>query len=86
VRERRPGGRMRTRRLNPYVLGRKTFSTPAGNAALLKLRMDLRTQRYIRQLGRFPVELIGTYNSRAGAQGSARRRIWVYFPRRPPAV
>ena len=84
VQERR-GGRTRTRRLNPYVLGRKSFSTPAGNAALLKLKLDLRTQRFVRQLGRFPVQLIGTYNSRAGAQGSAKRKIWVYFPRRSPS-
>jgi hypothetical protein len=37
----------------------------------------------VRERERVRVDLIANYNSRAGASGSSRRNVRVYFPKRP---
>lgn len=79
----RPGGRPRRQTISPFNLGVTDFKIVAGDAAQLRLRLNKRAQTLIRLQERVRVDLIADYNSRAGAQGAARRNVRVYFPRRP---
>ncbi|MDQ6915875.1 MAG: hypothetical protein M3155_08710 [Actinomycetota bacterium] len=65
-------------------IGTANFQTPVGAAAVLTLRIDPTVQRAVRADGSLIVQLIGTYVSRAGQAGSAKRSASLYFPTRPP--
>jgi hypothetical protein len=78
-----PNQRPRNQRINPFNFGVRDFTLAIGDATQLRLRLNRRAQQLIRDQEQVRADLIGSYNSRAGAQGSARRNIRIYFVKRP---
>src|SRR3954447_12918076 len=79
----RPNGRSRKQVVAPFNMGVIDFTVVIGDSAEVRVRLSRRAQDLIRRQGRIRVDLIANYNSRAGAAGSARRNVRVYFPTRP---
>jgi hypothetical protein len=79
----KPGAQPRKQRITPFNFGVISFTVVIGDAAQVRLRLSKRAQDLIRQQERVRVDLIANYNSRAGAPGSARRNVRVYFPTKP---
>jgi hypothetical protein len=77
------GTQPRKRTIAPFNFGVIDFTVVIGDAAQVRLRLSKRAQDLIRQQERVRVDLIAAYNSRAGAPGSSRRNVRVYFPTRP---
>ena len=73
----------RKRTIAPFNFGVIDFTVVIGDVAQLRLRLSKRAQDLIRQRGQVRVDLIAAYNSRAGAPGSSRRNVRVYFPTKP---
>jgi hypothetical protein len=65
-------------------IGIARFQTPVGQADVLAIRIDPTVQRAVRSDGSLIVQLIGTWVSRAGAGGTNKRYVNLYFPTRPP--
>jgi hypothetical protein len=79
-----PGpARPRNQRFNPFNFGVRDFTLGVGDATQLRLRLNPRAQLLIRRQEQVRADLIASYNSRAGAQGSSRRNIRIYFVKRP---
>jgi hypothetical protein len=66
------------------TIGTGSFQTPVGRADSVTLRIDPTVQRAVRADGSLILQLIGTYVSKAGQAGSAKRYVSLYFPTRPP--
>ena len=79
----KPDGKTVKRRIAPFNFAVKDFTIAMGDAAQLRLRLSKRAQDLLRQQERLRVDMIASYNSRAGAQGQARRNVRFYFPTRP---
>jgi hypothetical protein len=79
----KPNVKPRKRTIAPFNFGVIDFTVVIGDVAELRLRLSKRAQDLIRQQERVRVDLIADYNSRAGAQASARRNVRVYFPAKP---
>jgi hypothetical protein len=79
----KPKAKPRVRTISPFNFGVISFTVVIGDAAQVRLRLSKRAQDLIRQQERVRVDLIADYNSRAGAQASARRNVRVYFPTKP---
>ena len=79
----KPNTRPRRRTIAPFNFGVIDFTVVIGDVAQLRLRLSKRAQDLIRQQERVRVDLIADYNSRAGAQASARRNVRFYFPTKP---
>jgi hypothetical protein len=79
----RPNQRPRNQRINPFNFGVRDFTLGVGDATQLRLRLSPRAAQLIRDQERVRADLIANYNSRAGAQGSARRNVRIYFVKRP---
>jgi hypothetical protein len=71
------------RRIAPFNFAVKDFTLVMGDATQLRMRLSKRAQDLIRRQERVRVDLIANYNSRAGAQGTARRNVRFYFPTKP---
>jgi hypothetical protein len=71
------------RRINPFNFAVKDFTLVMGDATQLRIRLSKPAQNLIRRQERVRVDLIANYNSRAGAQGTARRNVRFYFPTKP---
>jgi hypothetical protein len=78
-----PNQRPRNQRFNPFNFGVRDFTLGVGDATQLRLRLNPRAQLLIRSQEQVRADLIANYNSRAGAQGSARRNVRIYFVKRP---
>lgn len=79
----KPNTKPRKRTISPFNFGVIDFTVVIGDSGQVRMRLNKRAQDLIRQRERVRVDLIATYNSRAGAQGSARRNVRVYFPTKP---
>jgi hypothetical protein len=79
----KPKAKPRVRTISPFNFGVIDFTVVIGDAAQLRLRLSKRAQDLIRQQERVRVDLIADYNSRAGAAGTSRRNVRVYFPTKP---
>ena len=79
----RPNARPVRQTIRPFNFGVIDFTIVEGDAAQVRLRLNKRAQDLIRRQQSVRVDLIASYNSRAGADGSARRNVRVYFPTRP---
>jgi len=79
----KPKAKPRVRTIAPFNFGVISFTVVIGDAAQLRLRLSKRAQDLIRQQERVRVDLIAAYNSRAGASGTSRRNVRVYFPTKP---
>jgi hypothetical protein len=66
------------------TIGTTSFQTAVGRADVLTIRIDAAVQRAVRADGSLIVQLIGTYVSKAGQAGTAKRYVSLYFPSRPP--
>ncbi len=79
----KPKDKPRKQRISPFSFGVIDFKIVAGDSAQVRVRLNKRAQALIRLQERVRVDLIADYNSRAGAQGHARRNVRVYFPTKP---
>jgi hypothetical protein len=66
------------------TIGTGGFQTNVGRADAVTIRIDPAVQRAVRSDGSLIVQLIGTYVSKAGQAGTAKRYVSLYFPTRPP--
>lgn len=71
-----------TRRILPFDFAVGDFTLGVGDATQLRMRLSPRAAKLVRDQGRVRVDVIVRYNSRAGAEGSARRNLRFYFPKR----
>jgi hypothetical protein len=71
------------RRINPFNFGVRDFTLAVGGGTELRMRLSTRAARLVRDRERLRVDVIVRYNSRAGGEGTARRNVRVYFPKRP---
>jgi hypothetical protein len=71
------------RRINPFDFAVRDFTLGVGDGIDLRMRLNPRAAKLVRDRERVRVDVIVRYNSRAGAAGTARRNVRVYFPRRP---
>jgi hypothetical protein len=79
----KPGTKPGRRTIAPFNFGVIDFTVVIGDVAQLRLRLSKRAQDLIRQREQVRVDLIADYNSRAGAAGTSRRNVRVYFPTKP---
>lgn len=79
-----PGPRREAmRRIHPFNFAVRDFTLGVGDGTQLRMRLSRRAAELVRDQERVRVDVIVRYNSRAGAQGTARRNVRVYFPKRP---
>ena len=72
-----------TRRINPFNFAVRDFTLGVGDGVQLRMRLSTPAAKLVRDQERVRVDIIVRYNSRAGAEGSARRNVRFYFPKRP---
>ncbi len=72
-----------TRRINPFNFAVRDFALSVGESATWRMRLSRRAAKLVRDQERVRVDVIARYNSRAGAEGNARRNVRFYFPKRP---
>jgi hypothetical protein len=72
-----------TRQINPFNFAVRDFTLGVGDGTQLRLRLSARAAKLVRDRERVRVDVMVRYNSRAGAEGTARRNIRVYFPKGP---
>jgi hypothetical protein len=71
------------RRIYPFDFGVRDFTLIAGDGIDLRMRLNPRAAKLVRDREGVRADVIVRYNSRAGAAGTARRNVRVYFPARP---
>jgi hypothetical protein len=71
------------RRINPFDFAVRDFTLGVGDGIDLRMRLSARAAKLVRDRERLRIDVIVRYNSRAGAAGTARRNVRVYFPKRP---
>ena len=71
------------RRIFPFDFAVRDFTLAVGDGTELRMRLNPRAAKLVREQERLRVDVIVRYNSRAGGEGTARRNVRVYFPRRP---
>ncbi|MDX6648766.1 MAG: hypothetical protein QOJ97_717 [Solirubrobacteraceae bacterium] len=73
------------RRIFPFNFAVGDFTLGVGEAVALRVRLSPRAQALVRSQERLRVDVIVSYNNRAGTAGSARRNVRFYFPASPGA-
>jgi hypothetical protein len=79
----KPNAQPRKQRIAPFNFGVIDFTVVMGDSAQVRVRLSKRAQDLVRRQERVRVDLIANYNSRAGAPGTSRRNVRVYFPAKP---
>ena len=72
-----------TRRIFPFDFAVRDFTLAVGDGLQLRMRLSPPAAKLVRDQERVRVDLIVSYNSRAGSAGTARRNVRVYFAKRP---
>ena len=72
-----------TRRIFPFNFAVRDFTLGVGDGTQLRMRLSRPAARLVRDRERVRVDIVVRYNSRAGAVGTARRNVRLYFAKRP---